>query len=34
MPSLIQIRTVRNADEIEVFVGGGGIVMLEGEFLV
>ncbi|HEY9773573.1 MAG TPA: PhzF family phenazine biosynthesis protein, partial [Planktothrix sp.] len=34
MPSIIHIRTVRNADEIEVYVGGSGVVMLEGQFLI
>jgi len=34
MPSMIQTRTVRNGRIIDVYVGGTGIVMLEGTFLV
>lgn len=34
MPSVIHTRTIRQKEEMEVFVGGAGVVMLEGEFLV
>ena len=34
MPSVIRTRTIRQNETLEVFVGGSGIVMLEGEFLV
>jgi trans-2,3-dihydro-3-hydroxyanthranilate isomerase len=34
MPSVIHTRTVRSNDAIDVFVGGSGVVMVEGQFLV
>ncbi len=34
MPSVVQTRVVRLKDELKVFVGGSGIVMMEGHFLV
>jgi trans-2,3-dihydro-3-hydroxyanthranilate isomerase len=34
MPSVIHTRAVRNKDAIDVFVGGSGVVMVEGQFLV
>jgi trans-2,3-dihydro-3-hydroxyanthranilate isomerase len=34
MPSMIHTRTTRIGETIEVFVGGSGVVMLEGQFLV
>jgi trans-2,3-dihydro-3-hydroxyanthranilate isomerase len=34
MPSIIHTRSIKNEDTIEVFVGGSGIVMLEGTFLL
>lgn len=34
MPSLIHTRTIKNDETENVFVGGGGVVMLEGSFLV
>jgi len=33
MPSVIRTRAVRSKDEVKVFVGGSGIVMMEGQFL-
>ena len=34
MPSLIHTRTIRKDQTIDVFVGGAGAIMLEGNFLV
>jgi trans-2,3-dihydro-3-hydroxyanthranilate isomerase len=34
MPSIIHTRTIKEGDSIEIFVGGAGIVMLEGNFLI
>ena len=34
VPSLIHTGTIRKQNEIEVFVGGTGVIMLEGNFLV
>jgi trans-2,3-dihydro-3-hydroxyanthranilate isomerase len=34
MPSVIQTRTVKTGGTEDVFVGGGGVVMLEGQILV
>lgn len=34
MPSVIFARAVRNGREVEVFVGGNGVTMLEGQFCV
>lgn len=34
MPSLIHTRTVRNEETIDIFVGGTGTIMLEGQFRV
>ena len=34
MPSVIYTRTTKSADSLEVFVGGPGVVMLEGQILI
>ncbi len=34
MPSLIHTEAIRRNETIDVFVGGAGVVMLEGNFLV
>jgi trans-2,3-dihydro-3-hydroxyanthranilate isomerase len=34
MPSIIHTRAVRKNESVDVYVGGGGVVMLEGLFLV
>jgi trans-2,3-dihydro-3-hydroxyanthranilate isomerase len=34
MPSVIYTRTTRDTDGVSVFVGGQGVVMIEGQFLV
>jgi trans-2,3-dihydro-3-hydroxyanthranilate isomerase len=34
MPSMIHTKTIREGNSIEIFVGGSGIVMLEGHFLI
>jgi len=34
MPSKIHTRTIKHQDKIEAFIGGSGVVMLEGQFLI